>query len=67
MVAVSACALAPTSTGAQSASGGSGGSGAYGGTQFYEQPVIKALQCRKACGATATPPAIERLRLWAIG
>lgn len=48
--AVAACALlAPGAASAQTA----GGSGAYGGTQFYTQPVISALQCQTGCTASA--------------
>jgi murein DD-endopeptidase MepM/ murein hydrolase activator NlpD len=50
IAAVSACALAPSGAAAQS----SGGSGAYGGTRFYETPVIRSLQCRQACGGSAS-------------
>jgi hypothetical protein len=54
---VSACALAPTGTGAQSSSGGSG---AYGGTQYFAKPVIRSLQCRQACGGTASSLRVGR-------
>jgi murein DD-endopeptidase MepM/ murein hydrolase activator NlpD len=51
LAAACACALAislPAAASAQTAGGSS-----YGGTQFYTQPVITALQCQKLCTASA--------------
>jgi murein DD-endopeptidase MepM/ murein hydrolase activator NlpD len=41
--------ILPAAAGAQTA----GGSGAYGGTRFYERPVIQDLQCRTGCTRAA--------------
>ncbi|MDX6697119.1 MAG: hypothetical protein QOE65_516 [Solirubrobacteraceae bacterium] len=49
VAAGAACALPP----AAGAANAGGGSSAYGGTQFYAQPVISALQCRSGCARTA--------------
>jgi murein DD-endopeptidase MepM/ murein hydrolase activator NlpD len=52
VAALAACLLAlslPATAGAQTAAG----SGSYGGTQFYVQPVISALQCRDGCSRAA--------------
>jgi murein DD-endopeptidase MepM/ murein hydrolase activator NlpD len=51
LTAACACALAislPAAASAQTAGGSS-----YGGTQFYTQPVITALQCQTLCTASA--------------
>ena len=54
--AVAACALGPAALPGVAPAQTAGASAAYGGTQFYAQPVIAALQCRSGCtgGARAS-------------